>query len=205
MNILLNIIRLLSVLVLLAGIILLSGCARYARTVNILYDPTTTAGGGSGEVYVIIPESQQIRSSGIKWVFGAVKDDDNKKIDEVLSPRSAAEIIQSAIGLELKRTGYTVIPTAKRPADGQQIIDLVKTEIELEQISDLADIKAKCRVLAAMELYKNGQMIKRIQFESTSSKIDIKDRDLLANAVLLDALQTVMLKAAPEIHGLFRR
>lgn len=181
-----------------------SGCARYARNVNALYEPTAAVrGGGGGEVYIVIPENQITQSPDIKWVLGQVKDSENRKIDEVFSLRSPAEIIQGALGAEFKRAGYTVSPVTKRPASGQLVIDLTKTEIELDQTSGLADIKAKCRVLVGVDFFKNGQQIKRLQYETTSSKTDIKDRDMLAKSVLEDALQSVMRQAAPELHSLF--
>ena len=188
-----------------AGMLILNGCARYAHNVNTLYEPSATIHDGSGEIYIVIPENQLTQSSNVKWVIGNVTDAENKKIDEVFSPRSPAEIIQAALALELKKGGYTVIPITKRHETEQQVIDLTKTEIELEQISDLASLNVKCRVLAGLEVFKGGQLIKRLQYEATSSKTDIKDRDLIANIVLEDALQSVMLKAIPDLHGLFKR
>lgn len=188
----------------LAGMMMFAGgCARYARNVNTLYEPSTTVRGGSGDLYVIIPQSQLTQSSDIKWVIGKVKDDDGKQIDEVFSPRSPAEIFQTAFGLEFRKAGYNVISTTKRQGAEQRVIDLTKAQIDLEQTSDLADIKAKCRVLVGMDVYRGGQLLKRLQYEATSSKTDIKDRDLLATKVLQDALQSVMLQAVPELNSLF--
>jgi len=189
----------------IVGMLILSGCARYAHNVNSLYEPSATIHDGSGEIYIVIPENQQTRSPDIKWVIGNVSDADNRKIDEVESPRSPAEIIQAALGLELKKGGYTVIPITKRHGDEQQVIDLTKTEIGLEQISALASLKADCRVLVGVDVFKRGQLIKRLQYEATSSNTNIKDRDLLAKIVLEDALQSVMLKAIPDLHSLFKR
>ncbi|MHB8120751.1 MAG: hypothetical protein ACYDG4_01245 [Desulfuromonadaceae bacterium] len=188
------------ILITIASLLFVSGCARYARNVNTFYNPSATVRGGSGELYVVIPENLQ---KDVKWVLGKVKNDDNKVIDEITSPRSPAEIIQSALVLEFKRAGYTVIPVTKRPAAAQQVIDLTKAEIELEQISDLANLKVKCRVLAGFDIYKNGQHIKRVQHESTASRTDIKDRDLLAKNVLEDALKSLMREAVPELHTMF--
>lgn len=193
------------VLIMLVSMILASGCARYARNVNTLYEPSATVRGGSGEIYIIVPENQQTKSPDIKWVIGKVLDDDKNPIDEVSSPRSPAEIIQEAFALEFKKAGYTVIPSTKRPGPDQRVIDLTKTEINVEQISDLADLKAKCRVLVGVDVFKGGQLIKRLQYEATSSKTDIKDRDLLARSVLEDALQSVMQKAVSELQSLLNR
>jgi len=192
-----------AILFTLTGLVLLSGCTRYARTVNTLYEPSATIRGGSGEVYIVIPENQQTQSSDIKWVIGKVRDDENRQIDEVFSPRSAAEIIQAAFGQEFKNAGYTIIPTTKRPGNEQRVIDLTKTEIELNQLSDFSDIKATCRVLVGLDVFKNGQMIKRLQYEASSSRIDVKERDLLAGNVLQDTLQSLMLKAMPDLNKLF--
>jgi len=193
------------ILITLACVLFVSGCARYARNVNTLYDPSAAVSGGSGELYVVIPENRKTHSEDVKWVLGKVKDDDNKEIDEVFSPRSPAEIIQTAFVMEFKRAGYTVIPVTKHPAAAQRVIDLTKAEIELEQISDPAYLKVKCRVLAGVDIFKNGQHIKRVQYESTSSRTGIKDRDMLARNVLEDALKTVMREAVPELNTLFKR
>jgi hypothetical protein len=192
-------------IVAIVGMLILSGCARYAHNVNTLYEPSAAIHGGSGEIYIVIPENQQTQSSGIKWVLGNVSDAENRKIDEVVSSRSPAETIQAAFVLELKKGGYTVIPTTKHHEGEQQVIDLTKTEIELEQISALASLEAKCRVMVGMNVFKGGQLIKRLQYESTSSNTDIKDRDLLAKKVLEDALQSVILKAVPDLDGLFKK
>jgi hypothetical protein len=188
-----------------AGMLFMSGCARYARSVITHYEPSATVRNGSGEVYIIIPEIQQTQSTNIKWVIGKVKDDDNNTIDEVSSPLSPAEILQDALELEFKNAGYTVINATKRPSGEHQVIVITKSEIDLEQISDLAYIKSKCRLLMGVDIFKNGHQIKRLQYESTSSKTDVKDRDLLARNVLEDSLQSVMLKAVPELNSLFNR
>jgi hypothetical protein len=192
-------------LVTCASLLLASGCARYARTVNTLYEPSAAVRGGSGEVYIVIPENSRTRSPDINWAIGKVMDDDSRVIDELFSPRSPAEIIQGAFEQEFRKAGYTVVPVTVRPAAGQRVIDLTKTEIRLEQTSDIMDLKVTCRVLAAIDVFGEGQLVKRIQYESTASRTDIRDRDMLAKTVLEDALQSLMRQAVPELHGLFSR
>lgn len=187
-----------------ACLLVLSGCARYARTVDTLYQPSATVRGGSGEVYIVIPENRQTVSPEIKWVIGKVKDDDGNTIDEVFSPRSSAEIIRDAFAMEFTKAGYTVRQVTKRPATGERVLDLTTTQIELDQISDLADLKATCRVMVAVDVYKNDQQTRRVQYESNSSRTDIKDRDMLARITLEDALQTVMRRAMPDLHNQFK-
>jgi hypothetical protein len=194
-----------AIFVTLVGLLLVSGCARYARNSDTLYEPATTVSGGSGKVYIVIPESQVTQSPDMKRVIGAVSDGENKKIDDIFSSRSPAEIIQAALGLEFKKAGYTAVLVSKRPTTERRVIDLTKTEIKLDQISDLTNIKVTCQVLMGMDVYLAGQLTKRLQYEATHSNTDIKDRDLLAGKVLQDALQSVMLQAIPELHNLFNR
>jgi hypothetical protein len=92
-----------------------------------------------------------------------------------------------------------------RPAADVRVLDLSKTIIELDQISDLADLKATCRVVVGVDVYKNGQQIKRLQYESMSTKTDIRDRDMIARNVLEDALRSVMREAMPDLHNLLKR
>lgn len=193
------------VFLIIAGMALLSGCARYAKSVNMLYEPATALGGGKGDLFIIIPDNQLAQSPNVKWVIGKVKDDENRIIDEVLSPRSPAQIFQAAFTQEFKRAGYTVIPATKRSGSEQLLLDLTKADIELEQTSAIPDIKATCRVQVGLDVFKNGEVIKRLQYEASSTKFDIKDRDLLAGTVLQDALQAVMQKAVPELHNLFKQ
>ncbi len=195
----------LKLLALIMLIMLVNGCARYARSVNMLYSPAAVSQQGSGYLYVVIPENQLTPSSQVKWVLGKVTDDENKKIDELFSPRSPAELAQSALSQELKRTGYTVLPVAKHPDDHTKLIDISKVDISLNQLSDFADLKATCRVLIALDIYKNGKLIRKLEYQSLSSKTDIKDRDLLAHVVLQEALQSVMTKALPDLIQLLEK
>jgi len=195
----------LKLLALIMLIMLAGGCARYARSVNMLYNPAAVSQQGSGDLYVVIPENQLTPSAQVKWVLGKVTDDENKMIDELFSPRSPAELAQSALSLELKRTGYTVLPVAKRPDAHTKLIDISKVDISLNQLSDFADLKATCRVLVALDIYKNGELIRKLEYQSLSSKTDIKDRDLLARVVLQEALQSVMTKALPDLVQLLER
>ena len=195
----------LALLITVVAMTFLSGCARYGRTVSVLYEPSTTSRGGSGEVSIIIPENQQTLSPDIKWVVGKITDDNNNVVDDVMSLRSSAEIIQTAFGLEFKKAGYKVVPTTKRNGAEQVAIDLTKTKIEISQISSISKLEVKCRVMAAVDVYKNGALIKKLQYEATNSKTDIKDREVLAGNVLQEALRGVMLSAMPELIGLMNK
>ena len=186
------------VFAILAGTIL-SGCARYAKDIDPLYQPVVSVRSGGGDLYIVIPENQKSPSDKVRWVLGSVTDYENKKIDSLTSPRSAAEMVRAAMEQELKRAGYTVFPHSDNKKQKAHLLTIVKADITLDQHSDLADIKATCRIMLDVDIYKDGLFVRKQQYQASSSKTDIKDRDLLARAVLDEAMQGLMQNVVPSI------
>lgn len=186
-------------LAIFAALLAITGCARYARQVSIVYEPVVSAKGGSGDLYIVIPPDQQTQNDKIKWVIGKVENEDGDKIDEVMSPHSGYELVQDALGQELRKAGFGVIPTSARPDAKSNAIDLIKVNLSLDQVSSLTDIKATCRLVVSLDVIKNGALIKKLQYDSTFNKTDIQDRNLLASGLLRDTLQAAMQRAVPDI------
>ena len=186
-------------LAIFAVILATTGCARYARQVSIIYDPAVSARGGSGDLYIVIPPDQQPRNNKIKWVIGNVNNYDGSKIDEIMSLQSPSELVRDALGQELRKAGFTVIHATSNPATQSNILNLINVDLSLDQQSDIVDIKANCRLIISIDVFKKGVLIKRLQYDSTFNKSDIKDRNLLAKAVLQETLQSAMQRAVPDI------
>ena len=199
--------RSLSLLALLATAIMLlaGGCARYARDVNELYVPAVNLHGKSGEVYIVIPENQQTRQPNIKWVLGSVTDPDNIKIDEIYSPRSGYELVQDALALELKQAGFNVYEPAAKPASATHLLYLSKVEFVLDQVSSLYDINVAAKLNMEIDLFRNGKFQRKLRYELSSSRIDIKERDLVARALQRDILQSAMKYAVPDVVAAFEK
>ncbi|MBT1071453.1 YajG family lipoprotein [Pelotalea chapellei] len=190
---------LMSVLLLL---LFCSGCARYSRSVSTMYDPVSTARGGSGVLYIVMPLSQQTQSGSVKWVIGAVKDEDENKIDEIFSAQSPGELIQGALGQEMKRAGYTITSVTSPPADVTKMLVITTPELVLDQISSTGKLTASCRLRMPLEIWKNGHLVKKMEYNATYSNTTVTDRDLLARAVLGETLHSTMNKAIPELVSL---
>jgi len=191
-----------SSLVLLATaalMLLVGGCARYARDVNELYVPSVNMHGKSGEVYIVIPENQQTRQPNIKWVLGSVTDAENIRIDSIYSPRSGYELVQQALALELKQAGLNVFEPAAKPASAANLLYLSKVELVLDQVSSLTDINVSAKLSMEIDLFKDGQFQKKLRYDLSSSKIDIKDRDLVARTLQKEILQSAMKYAIPDV------
>ena len=182
-----------------AAMLLSSGCARYARDVNELYVPSAHIHGKSGEVYIVIPENQQTRMPNIKWVLGSVTNSDKVRIDELYSPRSGYELVQRALALELKQAGFNVFEPAANPASAANLLYLSKVEFSLDQVSSFTDIHVSGKLNIEIDLSKNGQFQRQLRYSLSSSRIDVKDRDLLARSLLKEMLQSAMLNAVPDV------
>jgi hypothetical protein len=192
------------VLPLVILIMVTSGCARYANSVNMLYDPISSVRGMSGDLFVSIAPPVK-RNGDFVWVLGDVTDDDGKVIDHLTSPRSAAELVQAALVQEFKQSGYTVISTTNKHAEAQRAVEVSRAEVVINQVSDFADIKATCKLLVGLNIRKNGVVIRKLQYETKYTKTDIKDRDLLVRTVFHEALQSAMRQAIPEITAILEQ
>lgn len=195
-------IRYMSLLMSILLLLLLTGCARYSRSVSTMYEPISTTRGGSGALYIVMPANQQTQSSSVKWVIGAVKDEDGNKIDEIYSAQSPGELIQSALGQEMRRAGYTVNPVTSPPAGPVNMLIITTPELVLDQESSAGKLTASSRLRMPLEIWRNGQLLKKLEYNATYSDTSVTDRDLLARTVLQETLHSTMSKAIPELVSL---
>ena len=186
-------------LLLALTISLTSGCARYASRINMLYEPVTSVHGMSGDLYISIKPAVQKPSGSVVWALGEVTDDDGKVIDHLTSPRPPAELIQAALVQEFKQAGYSTLAVSTIRADAAQVVEVHRVELTINQVSNLVEIKATCKLLIDIDIRKNGQVIRKLQYASKYTQTDIKDRDLLVQTVFSQTLQAVMRQAVPEI------
>lgn len=184
-----------------AGSVLLGGCARYAKYVEIIYEPVVKVGaqGSSVEVHISIPAKQISSMEQVKWELGAVTDGEGWVIDSLYSPSSPADLVRSALTQEMRQSGYSIFSTTTGPIKIQKLIDITKAEITLDQISDFSDIKATCKIVLGMDVYKNGQLSRKLEYMASSTRTVVTDRDLLARKLLQENLHTVMKNAVPDL------
>jgi len=182
-----------------------SGCARYARNIDSLYEPTVSPGGGSGEVYIVMSPNRVTPSPELRWAIGTVTDSDGTRIDEIFSSRSPTELVQSALSLELRRAGYAVHAVTTKPAGPEKVVDLVTIEVVLDQVSKIPDLTAICRIDVRLDVTKNGQLLKKLRYDAAASKRDVNERDRIAGTVLQEALHSVMLRAVPDIISILEK
>ncbi|KAA0891584.1 hypothetical protein [Oryzomonas rubra] len=186
----------------LAAALLLTGCMPTAHKVDVLYNPLAVYRGGSGQVTLVAEaahQEQQASNPAIRWVLGQIKDSDGAVRGDVISDYSPQSVIADAMKRELSAAGYRVDQTESRK-DGQgRVIVLTAVTVALNEVVSLAKLESSCNLVVKVELWNNGQVIKRSEYHSKLSDMAIKDRDVLPQQLFQGALGEIMQQAVPDI------
>ena len=184
--------------------ILCAGCATTDRKVNVLYQPVTVATGMRGDIYLTSSgrETPLGGRAAVQWLVGTVKNREGEKSGNVVTGRSPVDQVMDAFKQELAAAGFTVLSVAKLPAHAAGGVDITAATMELDENFDLVKSDATSRLSIALELWKNGQKVRKLDYRSTLSDFAIKDRDLLLPKLLQKSLQEIMKQAVPEIANI---
>ncbi len=180
---------------------LLAGCATYDQSVTMLYHPVANATGGSGELYLTAAGTGPATANpgNIKWIIGKVKYVDWRQSGDVVSRVSPNDMVLDALSRELSIAGYRVRPVNSLPGDGKGVV-VTMTDINVDEDSSIIKDEASCRMSVSFELWKNGNKVRKLDYQSKFSDEAIRGRDMLfLQTVLQNALQDVMKQAVPEI------
>jgi hypothetical protein len=180
---------------------LMAGCATVDRKVDVLYQPIVHGTGGAGDLYLSASGRQLATATKgtIQWIVGTVKNKDGDKTGNVVTGTAPVDQVMDALKQELAAAGYTVIPADKLPQNAARAVDVAAVTIELDETSDLVKSDGISRLTVSIDLWKNGQMIRKLEYKSMLSDFAVKDRDLLLPKLLQKSLQEVMKQAIPEI------
>jgi hypothetical protein len=182
-----------------ALILLLSGCTAVDQNVNFLYQPAAFGRDGSGDLYL----SQAVRSAAGKangqWIIGGIKDKDGKNNGNIVTARSPAETVMDAFAREFKVAGYNVIEVNDLPTGVAKGIRLESVEIKLDEVDRLYKVETICTVKVALEPWRNGTAIKRLNYENSYTDTTILDRDMILLKSMQTTLQELMARVVREI------
>lgn len=186
----------------LATALMLTGCMPTAHKVDVLYNPLAVYRGGSGQVTLVTEvahQEQQASNPSIRWVLGQIKDSDGAVRGDVISDYSPQNVIADAMKRELSAAGYRVDQTESQK-DGQgRVIVLTAVTVALNEVVSLAKLESSCNLVVKVELWNNGQVLKRSEYHSKLSDVAVKDRDVLPQQLFQGALGEVMQQAVPDI------
>jgi len=178
---------------------LIAGCATTDRKVNVLYQLVVHKAGGTGTLYLAASGGESAGKTAVQWIVGAVKNKDGEKSGNVVTGRAPVDQLLDAFNQELVAAGYTVIQVKGLPQKVDKGVDLAAVTIELDETSELVKSDGISRLTIAVDLWKNGQEIRKLQYRSMLSDFAVKDRDLLLPMLLQKSMQEVMKQAIPEI------
>ncbi len=183
-----------------AIMLLLAGCATTDENVNFLYQPTTFGGGGSGDLYLARGDKSSAgKGTSVEWVLGEMKNSSGENKGRIISARSPVDIMTDAFAREFKAAGYNVIPTSDLPANVMKGIRLEKATIQLDEVKGLVKLETTCTIKVALEPWRNGVAIKKLNYENTYTASTLIDRDLFLLKSLQDTMQELMARVVREV------
>lgn len=194
--------RLCPLCVVILLVLVMAGCATTAdRKVTLLYEPAAHAVGGTGKLYLAreaepLPAGAQ---QAVQWVVGSVKDRDGNKTASVVTDTMPADLVLQAFSAELTAAGYAVVQASEVPPQAAKGISLGNVAVSLDAVSSLVKDEAKGAIKVAVEVWRDGQKVTRLSYETVSSDVAVTGRDRLLQDVLGKTMQNLMHEAVPAI------
>lgn len=177
---------------------LVMGCATASQKVTVLYQPVVHDGTGTGELY-LAGATGSAGHADVQWIVGTVKNNDGEQVGDIVSPVAPADLVMDAFRQELAAAGYTTKLVGSLPQGAAKGIVVTGTDIHLEEVSSFIKAEGTSRVKVSVEVWKQGQVVKKLAYEARISDFAVKDRDELLPTTLQKALQEIMKQAVPEI------
>lgn len=187
-------------------LITLSGCATVDRKVSLLYRPVTETRVGSGELLLADPHAgKEPIAATVQWIIGKVKNNDGETVGNIVSTMSPEMILLDAFKQELTTAGYTVSPATALPKHASKGVAVSQIVLSMTEEASIPKDEANATLSVTVELWKNGQKIRQLTYESRISDFAVMDRSLLPGQVLERTLHQVMKQAVPEIASALER
>lgn len=176
---------------------LVAGCATANQKVTVLYEPVVHDGTGTGDLYVAGGDTAD--HADIQWVIGAVKNRDTEQVGDIVSAIAPADLVTDAFKQELALAGYTTNLVGSLPQGAAKGIVVSGADIRLDEVSSLIKVEGTSRVKVAVEMWKQGRVVKKLAYEARISDFAVRDREQLLPTILQKALQEIMKQAVPEV------
>ena len=179
-----------------------AGCATVPPPVSILYSPSVEVRGGSGSLILKAADKHPARNNvdqGIRFVIGKQVDSYGTMTGEILSVNSEKDMMLDAMKRELTTAGYQVESGTTMPLGVAKGLDLTAIQVELDETASIPKTEAAGTVKVSMDVWKNGIVIKKLNYESKVSDTAIINRDNLPREIIEKGLLGVLSQAVPDI------
>ena len=190
------------------SMIIFAGCATTPPPVAILYAPSVEARGGAGILFLKVSDKHPApnrEDQGVRFVIGKQMDSYGVITGEMLSVNSQEGMMFDAMKQELTAAGYRVESGSTMPRGVTKGLDLTVIQVELDETDSVTKMEAVGRVKVAMDIWKNGVVVKKLSYESKVSDASVINRDLLPREVIEKGLLGVLSQAVPDIISSLER
>jgi len=180
----------------------MAGCATTAdRKVTLLYEPTVHAVGEGGKLYLAREAEPPPAGSkqAVQWVIGSVKDTDGNKTGSIVVDTLPADLVLQALSAELMAAGYAVVQVSEVPSQATKGLSLSNTAVSLDDVSSLVKDEAKGSIKASVEVWRDGQKVARLSYETVSSDVAVTGRERLLPDILGKTMHHLMREAVPAV------
>ncbi len=186
----------------LAGLVLLASasCAFVDQKVDLSYERTVNARGGSGEVFIAKPKEQHslVKKSN-SWVIGTVKNTMGMKTADVVTENNIGDWIVGALVQELSFAGYNTRTVSELPNDASKGIDLTVLKVFVDQDPGFWTVGAISDIQFTVEIWKNGIKAKVLNIAAKGDERSMAGTAETKGISLRKAMQAAMQQAVPEI------
>jgi hypothetical protein len=190
-----RILRVMPRALLLILLAMVTGCASIEKRVDLTYERSANATGGSGEVFVAQPVMKQNLAalpSG-RQVLGKAEDTD------VVIKESPANWLLSALKLELSAAGYDVKAVPTLPSGVSKGVQATMLALSANQSPKVLTVTTVTEVKVEAELWKNGQLIKTLTAGARNQEEGMDRSPEPIRSALEKTLQRVMQELVPDI------
>ncbi len=187
---------------------LLTGCATVDKRVDILYKPAVHNASGSGTLHLGqlgVQKPGGGDSTPVQWILGEVKNEDGEKVASIVTDTAPADLVTDAFTQEFKAAGYTVLSAQTPTAEVKKGVNLTNVTIRLNEVSSLLKAEAKGTIDISVEVWRDGDKLRKLDYEAVYSDSAVTGRDQLLPDTLQKVVQAAMKRAVPEIIKLIEQ
>ena len=184
-----------------------AGCATVSdQRVDILYQSAANATGGSGDLYLVEEAPPPTGGAAtIQWVIGRITNKDGENLGNTVTETAPTDTLMAAFVQEFKVAGYHTIQEGSMPKDAAKGVVLKRATIRLDEVKSPLSDEAKCKVKIAVEPWRDGKAISRLEYEAEYSDTAVTGRDVLLSNTMLRTVQTIMKRSVPEIADMIEK
>lgn len=180
---------------LLFFLVVIGGCASVEKPVDLTYEKSVRAAGGTGEILLAHPAVHLNLKAlpGGRWIIGKAGDAD------IVVDKSPSEWLLSALVRELSAAGYDVKTVDALPPDVSKGLKPAIFALRADQSSKVVTIVTSTDVKLEAEVWKDGRLVKTLSAGAQDQEEGMDRSSEPIRSALEETLQRAMKELIPDI------